>query len=142
VPFVSEFANTKFQSDASIDLAPTVKMRPSTNGVRGGNVGSICAAELAKAPFLLYPERSNMGMTIDRFFKEIDVTPRVAVEADDTEATKRLVEPGFGHAILPEHALRRHAGFFHKFRAKNIALREHSPLRPRRPTSSANSRMP
>jgi hypothetical protein len=49
-------------------------MRPSTNSVSGGNVGSICAAELAKVPFLLYPQWSNMGMSIDRFFKEIDVT--------------------------------------------------------------------
>ncbi len=81
-------------------------MRPSTSRVRGGRVGSISIAELGKAPFLLYPKRSNMRLIIDRFFKEIEVTPRVLMEADDTEAIKGLVESGFGYAILPEHALR------------------------------------
>ena len=63
-------------------------MRPSTSRVRGGRVGSISIAELGKAPFLLYPKRSNMRLIIDRFFKEIEVTPRVLMEADDTEAIK------------------------------------------------------
>jgi LysR family nitrogen assimilation transcriptional regulator len=91
-------------------------MRPSASRVRGGPVGSISIAELGKAPFLLYPKRSNMRLIIDRFFREIEVTPRVLMEADDTEALKGLVESGFGYAILPEHALRGHSGFFHKFR--------------------------
>jgi DNA-binding transcriptional LysR family regulator len=45
-------------------------------------------------------------MVIDRFFNEMGVTPHVLMEADDTEAIKRLVESGFGYSILPEHALR------------------------------------
>jgi DNA-binding transcriptional LysR family regulator len=93
-------------------------IRPSTTSVRGGRVGSISMVELAKAPFLLYPKRSNMRLIIDRFFKEMEVTPRVVMEADDTEAMKGLVESGFGYAILPEHALRGRSGFFHKFRAQ------------------------
>ena len=40
------------------------------------------------------------------------------MEADDTEAIKRLVESGFGYSVLPEHALRQRAAgaFFETFR--------------------------
>jgi LysR family transcriptional regulator, nitrogen assimilation regulatory protein len=93
-------------------------LRPSATSVRGGHVRSVTAAELAKVPFLLYPQRSNMRQIINKFFQEINVTPQVVMEADDTEAIKRLVESGFGYAILPEHALRGRSGFFHKFRVE------------------------
>ena len=74
-------------------------------------------ADLAGAPFLLYPRRSNLRQIIDRNFQEIGVSPRVVMEADDTEAIKRLVESGFGYSMLPEHALRGGAsGFFETFR--------------------------
>ena len=45
------------------------------------------------------------------------MTPRVVMEADDTEAIKRLVEAGFGYSILPEYALRGQPRFFRMFRA-------------------------
>jgi DNA-binding transcriptional LysR family regulator len=63
-------------------------------------------ATLAHVPFLLYPKRSNMRTIVDRFFKESGVSLRVVMEADDTEAIKRLVEAGFGYSILPQLALR------------------------------------
>lgn len=91
-------------------------LRPSPMKVRGGHVGVIRPAELAAAPFVLYPKRSNMRSIIDRFFAEVGITPRVLMEADDTEAIKRLVEAGFGYSILPEHALRGRSGFFHTCR--------------------------
>lgn len=73
--------------------------------------------DLAGVAFLLYPKRSNLRQIIDRSFREIGVTPRVVMEADDTEAIKRLVESGFGYSVLPEHALRQRAGaFFETFR--------------------------
>jgi len=81
------------------------------------------AAELADAPFLLYPKRSNVRLVIDQFFSEIGVTPRVLMEADDTEAVKRLVESGFGYSILPEHALRGRSHFFQKFRITGHRLK-------------------
>ena len=91
-------------------------VRPSANKVGSGHVGSMQAAELADVPFLLYPKRSNVRLVIDKFFTEIGVMPRVLMEADDTEAIKRLVESGFGYSILPQHALRGSSHFFHKFR--------------------------
>jgi DNA-binding transcriptional LysR family regulator len=96
-------------------------LRPSTTKVRGGRVGSIQAAELAGVPFLLYPTRSNIRLVIDQFFRELDLVPNVVMEAEDTEAIKRLVESGFGYSILPEHAVRG-THFFHPLRVKGYRL--------------------
>ena len=96
-------------------------LRPSTTKVRGGRVGSIQAAELAGVPFLLYPTRSNIRLVIDQFFRELDLVPNVVMEAEDTEAIKRLVESGFGYSILPEHAVRG-THFFHPLRVKGHRL--------------------
>ena len=46
------------------------------------------------------------------------MVPRVVMEANDTEAIKRLVESGFGYSILPEHALRGRTRFFHTYRVE------------------------
>jgi DNA-binding transcriptional LysR family regulator len=97
-------------------------VRPSANKVGSGHVGSLRASELNNVPFLLYPRRSNVRLVIDRFFKDIGVTPNVVMEADDTEAVKRLVESGFGYSILPEHALRGRSHFFQKFRVEGHRL--------------------
>src|SRR5580765_6151457 len=91
-------------------------VRPSSNKVRGHQTGSVRVAELTRVPFLLYPRGTVLRVLIDGFFKDIGVSPRVVMEAEDTEAIKRLVESGFGYSILPEHALRRRAGFFQTFR--------------------------
>ena len=98
-------------------------VRPSVNNVVTGRIGSIRPAELADVPFLLYPKRSNMRRVIDNFFKEINIVPRVAMEADDTEAVKRLVESGFGSSILPEHAVSDKSRCFQKFRIEGHRLK-------------------
>jgi DNA-binding transcriptional LysR family regulator len=91
-------------------------VRPSSNKVRGHHTGSVRVAELTRVPFLLYPRGTVLRVLIDNFFKDIGVSPRVVMEAEDTEAIKRLVESGFGYSILPEHALRKRTGFFQTFR--------------------------
>jgi DNA-binding transcriptional LysR family regulator len=73
-------------------------------------------AEMAQAPFLLYPKRSNMRAIIDQFFAEIGLQPKVTMEADDTGVIKGLVECGFGYSMLPEFALRTGTKFFQVFR--------------------------
>jgi DNA-binding transcriptional LysR family regulator len=98
-------------------------VRPSAKSVSTSRVGTLRAADLGGVPFLLYPRRSNMRLVIDRFFKEINVVPRVAMEADDSEAIKRLVESGFGYSILPEHAVRGKSRFFQKFRVEGHRLK-------------------
>jgi len=92
-------------------------VRHTNKPSRSGHVGTLKPTDLADVPFLLYPKRSNLRQIIDRSFKEVGVTPRVVMEADDTEAIKRLVESGFGCSVLPEHALRKRSGaFFQTYR--------------------------
>jgi DNA-binding transcriptional LysR family regulator len=97
-------------------------VRPSAKPVNASRVKAIAASELTNAPFLLYPKSSNVRLVIDRFFEEIQLTPRVVMEADDTEAIKRLVESGFGYSILPEHALRGKKQFFQTFHVEGHRL--------------------
>jgi DNA-binding transcriptional LysR family regulator len=96
-------------------------LRPSPTKVRGGHAGLVQPRELAGVPFLLYPTSSNIRMVIDQFFRELDLVPNVVMEAEDTEAIKRLVESGFGYSILPEHAVRGTC-FFHTLRVKGHRL--------------------
>jgi DNA-binding transcriptional LysR family regulator len=91
-------------------------LRPSPAHARRAKAICLQPAELATAPFLLYPKRSNMRYIIDAFFQSIGINPRVTMEADDTEAIKRLVEAGFGYSILPEYSLRGQSRFFEIFR--------------------------
>jgi len=134
-------------SEASLKLIPLFDeelliVRPSTSKIGSGHVGSLHASELDGVPFLLYPQRSNVRLVIDRYLKELGVTPRVVMEADDTEAIKRLVESGFGYSILPEHALRGRSHFFQKFRisghrlTRSLALAMADTECPRRLTES------
>lgn len=95
---------------------------PSAKKTASNHIRSVQAAELASVPFLLYPKRSNVRRTIDEFFREIGILPRVQMEAEDTEGIKRLVESGFGYSILPEHALRGRSHFFQKLRVDGRRL--------------------
>jgi DNA-binding transcriptional LysR family regulator len=97
-------------------------LRPSPNIVRSTRVGLIQASDLAHVPFILYPKRSNIRTIIDQFFQEINIAPRVVMEAEDSEAIKGLVESGFGYSILPEHALRRRDRFFYTYRVAGHRL--------------------
>ncbi|MGO9228749.1 MAG: LysR family transcriptional regulator [Bryobacteraceae bacterium] len=97
-------------------------LKPSLERISGWHVAPAEPAELAKAPFVLYPRRSNMRSMIDGFFKELAVTPRVVMEADDTEALRKLVETGFGYSILPEYALHGRPRYFHALRVKDHRL--------------------
>ncbi len=117
-------------------------VRPSAKHANASRVRTITVSELTNVPFLLYPKSSNVRLVIDRFFEEIHLTPRVVMEADDTEAIKRLVESGFGYSILPEHALRGKTRFFHTFRleghqlTRSLALAMAQTDYPRRLTES------
>jgi DNA-binding transcriptional LysR family regulator len=91
-------------------------LKPSPRSQSSLRIGSISAEEVAAAQFLLYPKRSNMRTMIDGFFKSLNASPEVVMEADDTEAIKRLVESGFGYSMLPEFALRNTPRFFETFR--------------------------
>jgi DNA-binding transcriptional LysR family regulator len=97
-------------------------IRPSVKKVQGSRIRSMQVSELAAASFLLYPKHSNVRRVIDQFFRELNLTLEVSMEADDTEAIKRLVESGFGYSILPMHALREPSCFFETFRIEGHHL--------------------
>jgi len=97
-------------------------IRPSPDRVEDRSIAAVRPEELARAPFLLYPQGSNMRAMIDGFFRDLGIAPRVAMEADDTEAIKRLVESGFGYSILPQFALAGRALRFHKLRVAGRRL--------------------
>jgi LysR family transcriptional regulator, nitrogen assimilation regulatory protein len=99
-------------------------LRPSKRASANGATLTVQASELANAPFLLYPKSSNMRSMIDRFFADLSITPRVTMEADDTEVIKRLVEAGFGYSILPQFALRGRG-----FRFQTLRVRGHRLMR-------------
>jgi DNA-binding transcriptional LysR family regulator len=81
-------------------------VRPAPHRGRGSHIGTIQPHELDGAPFLLYPQHSNMRSMIDRFLDNLGLKRRVIMEASDTEAIKGLVESGFGYSILPQYALK------------------------------------
>jgi len=97
-------------------------LKPTTRSQSAWRVGAISTEEVAAAPFLLYPKRSNMRTMIDGFFAALKVCPEVVMEADDTEAIKRLVESGFGYSMLPEFALRAKPRFFETYRVAGRRL--------------------
>ncbi len=97
-------------------------LRPSPARTSRAKIVRLQPEELMHAQFLLYPKRSNMRLSIDTFFHELGITPRVIMEADDTEAIKRLVESGFGYSILPEFSLRGQSRFLELFRVAGHRL--------------------
>ena len=97
-------------------------IRPTSVVSTDTSVAAIQTREMASAPFLLYPQGGNMRAIIDRYFHELGISPRVIMEADDTEVIKRLVESGFGYSILPQYALGGRGHRFQKLRVQNRRL--------------------
>jgi DNA-binding transcriptional LysR family regulator len=97
-------------------------IRPAPTVTTDSSVGAIHTREMASAPFLLYPQGGNMRAIIDRYFRDLGISPRVIMEADDTEVIKRLVESGFGYSILPQYALGGRGHRFQKLRVQGRRL--------------------
>jgi DNA-binding transcriptional LysR family regulator len=66
---------------------------------------SISLRDLVNIPMILYTRGSSTRTLIDGMMRKHGLALRVTMEADDTEAIKKLVEAGFGASILPEKAL-------------------------------------
>jgi DNA-binding transcriptional LysR family regulator len=97
-------------------------IRPAPNRLGDGSVSTVQPSELARVPFLLFPKESNMRAIIDRFFEDLEINPRVTMEAEDTEVIKSMVEAGFGYSILPQFALAGRQHRFHKLRVPGNRL--------------------
>src|SRR5215471_18514407 len=120
-------------SDDRLDILPLFEeellgLRPAHGRGATGRVIRLAPEEIADAPFLLYPKRSNMRFIIDAFFQGLGIQPRITMEADDTEAIKRLVESGFGYSILPEFSLRGQGRFIELFRIAGHKLARRQAL--------------
>jgi LysR family transcriptional regulator, nitrogen assimilation regulatory protein len=103
-------------------------VKPSHRSQTAWHVGNISAEEVGAASFLLYPKRSNMRTLMEGYFQELNIAPRIVMEADDTEAIKRLVEAGFAWSILPEYALRTKPRFFQPFRVDGKRIKRTQAL--------------
>ena len=66
---------------------------------------SVSLRDLLDIPMILYSRGSSTRTLIDEMMQKHGLSLRVTMEADDTEAIKKLVEAGFGASILPEKAL-------------------------------------
>jgi DNA-binding transcriptional LysR family regulator len=97
-------------------------LRPSKVARSGSHIKTVKPAELNGAPMVLYPPTSNMRTIINEFFREVEVQPRVVMEASDTEVIKSLVQAGFGYSVLPGFALTNSAGFFQTLRVSGHRL--------------------
>jgi DNA-binding transcriptional LysR family regulator len=91
-------------------------LRPSETETEGSRIGTVRPREFNDAPMVLFPPQSNMRKIIDGFFRDLDVAPRVIMEAADTEVIKCMVEAGFGYSVLPAYALINSRGFFETLR--------------------------
>ncbi len=97
-------------------------LQPSAKAVRSNTIRYIDPEELASSKFLFYPPKSNMRSIIEKFFRDLGIEPNVLMEADDTEVIKKLVESGFGCAILPESAVRGQLRHYHLYRVRNHTI--------------------
>lgn len=97
-------------------------IKPSATRIRGNHVGSIPAAKLKDARFILYPKHSNMRRLIEHHLTGLGIAPHIIMEAADTEAIKGVVESGFGYSMLPEYALHDSAKYFQALRIDHHRL--------------------
>ena len=103
-------------------------LRPAKARGARSKIVRLQPSELEGVPFLLYPGRSNMRLSINMFFQQLGISPRVIMEADDTEAIKRLVESGFGYSFLPEFSVRGQTRFLELFRVTGHRLARRQAL--------------
>ncbi|WP_338498770.1 LysR family transcriptional regulator [Pseudomonas sp. WP18] len=64
--------------------------------------GDDWAALLSTHPFIRYDRSSFGGRQVDRFLRQMHVTPHEVFELDELEAIVKLVENGVGVALVPQ----------------------------------------
>jgi DNA-binding transcriptional LysR family regulator len=69
--------------------------------------GEASIYDIAKEPLILYDRDSSYFQLIDRVCREAGVIPNVGMVLDSIEATKRMIERGFGVSFLPAHGISR-----------------------------------
>jgi DNA-binding transcriptional LysR family regulator len=137
-----ELAVTPFLRDDLVVIAAPAGRGPVAGaGPRRGAqaAGSLRAAELSGVPLILTEQGSTVRRVIDAWLRRAGVPATVAMELDNTEAIKRLVDVGLGRSIISSFAVREdvRAGRLVArkldpplFRQIGIARRRDKPLTP------------
>ena len=61
--------------------------------------------DVASEPLILYDKESTYFVLIDRVCREAGIVPRVQMNLDSIEATKRMIQRGLGISFLPRHSI-------------------------------------
>ena len=69
--------------------------------------GKASIYDVAHEPLILYNRDSTYFVLINRFCREMGIAPRVEMELDSIDATKRMIEQGLGVSFLPRNSIRR-----------------------------------
>ena len=67
--------------------------------------GSATISEIAQEPLILYDKDSTYYVLITRVCREAGIVPRVTMNLDSVEATKKMLERGLGVSFLPASAI-------------------------------------
>ncbi len=67
--------------------------------------GSAAISEIALEPLILYDKDSTYYVLITRVCREAGILPRVTMNLDSVEATKKMIEGGLGVSFLPYSAI-------------------------------------
>jgi DNA-binding transcriptional LysR family regulator len=69
--------------------------------------GSVTVEQLGNHPFIFFDRNSSYYSLAQGLFRQHGVVPRIQMELDSMEATKKMVEEGLGLAMLPRMAVER-----------------------------------
>lgn len=69
--------------------------------------GSATVEQLGDHPFIFFDRNSSYYSLAQGLFRQHGVVPRIQMELDSMEATKKMVEEGLGIAMLPRMAVER-----------------------------------
>jgi DNA-binding transcriptional LysR family regulator len=69
--------------------------------------GSATVEQLGDHPFIFFDHNSSYYSLAQGLFRQHGVVPRIQMELDSMEATKKMVEEGLGIAMLPRMAVER-----------------------------------
>lgn len=70
-------------------------------------LGEASIYEIATQPLILYDKESSYFVLINRVCREAGIVPKVQMDLDSIEATKRMIERGLGISFLPHNSLHR-----------------------------------
>lgn len=69
------------------------------------NLGTISVEQLGDHPFIFFDRSSSYYSLAQGLFRQQGVVPRIQMELDSMDATKKMVEEGLGIAMLPRMAV-------------------------------------